>query len=131
MCPGESEHRRMVAEPLHVRGAAAGAGRGAGGGGAQPREGIGVSAESAAPEPPPPSQPHCLLLLLLLCIILLHFATLILLQCVLKRAHSRCFCKPSLRTGKREKGRQGLWWRQEESKIQCFMALHASSFQLC
>lgn len=27
MCPGESEHRRMVAEPLHVGGAAAGAGR--------------------------------------------------------------------------------------------------------
>lgn len=41
MCPGESEHRRMVAEPLHVRGAAAGAGRGAGGGGSSHERALG------------------------------------------------------------------------------------------
>lgn len=55
MCPGESEHRKMVADSLHVPGAAADPGKvGTGSSTVLPREGIRVSAENAGSEQPCP-----------------------------------------------------------------------------
>lgn len=102
MCPGESELRKMVADSLHVPKTAVDPGK------------VGQPAGPYCHErafgflPRTPAQSHFVPESIRLPgVAVLHyfyFAMLIFLQCALKRVYSRrCFCKPSLWTGKKRK----------------------------